>query len=105
MKVAIISGKGGSGKSSVSAALIACAERVVAVDCDVDASNLPMLFSCEKQAEESFASGVSLEVDAKKCVGCGLCAQHCAFGALEMGQQGVVEAFDLKCEEIGRAHV
>ena len=43
MEIAVISGKGGSGKSSISAALISMLSNVVAVDCDVDASNLHLL--------------------------------------------------------------
>ena len=43
MEIAVISGKGGTGKSSITSAFIALAGQVVAVDCDVDASNLYLL--------------------------------------------------------------
>lgn len=45
MEIAVISGKGGSGKSSISAAFISMLSNVVAIDCDVDASNLHLLFN------------------------------------------------------------
>ena len=101
MKVAVISGKGGSGKSSVSAALISLCQRVVAVDCDVDASNLPLLFPHKVIREEPFASGMKIEVDAEGCVGCGICADNCAFDALAMNDQGIAFSKDFSCEGCG----
>ena len=84
MRIAIISGKGGSGKSSISAAFVSLCEKVVAVDCDVDASNLPLLFKHHVWKEEKFISGYHLQIDADNCVGCGICADNCAFHALEV---------------------
>lgn len=84
MKVAIISGKGGSGKSSISAAFVALSEKVVAVDCDVDASNLPLLFEHTPLIENKFISGYRLNIDKGQCIGCGTCADNCAFQALRM---------------------
>ena len=84
MKIAIISGKGGSGKSSVSAAFVALAEKVVAVDCDVDASNLPLLFDHQPYREEKFISGYQLEVNKEECIGCGICEESCAFHAMKV---------------------
>ena len=101
MKVAVISGKGGSGKSSVSAALISLSQRVVAVDCDVDASNLPLLFPHEIEQEETFASGMEVVVDAERCVGCGICVDNCAFHALALDGKGVAYAKDFSCEGCG----
>lgn len=84
MKIAIISGKGGSGKSSISAAFVSLCQQVVAVDCDVDASNLPLLFAHQPWDEEKFISGYQLEVDSESCVGCGICADNCAFHAMQI---------------------
>lgn len=101
MKIAVISGKGGSGKSSVSAAFVSLTERVVAVDCDVDASNLPLLFRHEELKREHFVSGRRITVDLLRCVGCGLCVGHCAFGALRLGRDGLLQADELLCEGCG----
>lgn len=101
MKVAVISGKGGSGKSSVSAALISLCDRVVAVDCDVDASNLPLLFPHEMLKSEAFASGMKIAVDAERCVGCGTCVDNCAFDALALNEDGVAYTKDFSCEGCG----
>ena len=101
MKVAVISGKGGSGKSSVTAALVSLCSQVVAVDCDVDASNLPLLFPHTVEHEETFASGMRVEVDAERCVGCHICVEHCAFDALAMDSNNVPRAKDFSCEGCG----
>ena len=94
MKIAIISGKGGSGKSSISAAFVALAKKVVAVDCDVDASNLPLLFKHDTWDEEKFISGYQLEVNADECIGCGVCEDSCAFHAIQLSDgKAVVNPF------------
>lgn len=101
MKIAVISGKGGSGKSSVTAALIALSKRVVAIDCDVDASNLPLLFHPQPLEKEPFASGDALEVNSSLCARCGVCVSLCAYGALQIDASGAVQANDLLCEGCG----
>ena len=97
MKVAIISGKGGSGKSSISAAFIALAKQVVAVDCDVDASNLPLVFPHETIKSERFVSGEEITIDTSRCIGCGRCAELCSFKAIRM-VDGKATASNLLCE-------
>ena len=100
MKIAVISGKGGSGKSSVSAALIAQTQRVMAIDCDVDASNLPLLFHPEVSASEPFASGEELQFG-NTCIGCGSCAELCHYGAITMNDECMPEVNNLLCEGCG----
>ena len=101
MKVAIVSGKGGSGKSSVTAAFIDLSQKVIAVDCDVDASNLPLLFPHQVQKDEPFVSGVQLVVDEETCLGCGRCIARCRYGALQRNEQGKAVANDFLCEGCG----
>ncbi len=100
-KIAVISGKGGSGKSSVTAALISLAGRVVAVDCDVDASNLPLLFEHRVRTEGRFASGDELIIDKNRCIGCGLCVERCRYGALRLNEERVAVGDELACEACG----
>ena len=83
MEIAVISGKGGSGKSSISAAFISMLSNVVAIDCDVDASNLHLLFSPVWKNEYSFISGSYAVVDIDLCVKCGRCSQICSFHAIK----------------------
>ena len=101
MKIAVISGKGGSGKSSVTAALIAQTQRVVAIDCDVDASNLPLLFHPEPVTAEPFASGEELTIDACRCIGCGSCYDLCNYQAISLNAEGLPEVNNLLCEGCG----
>lgn len=101
MKVAVISGKGGSGKSSVAAGLIDLAGNVVAVDCDVDASNLPLLFAHEVLHTEAFVSGQNLDIDPEKCVRCGKCVELCRFDALKADDDGLPAVNEFLCEGCG----
>ena len=98
MRIAIISGKGGSGKSSVTAALVTMCHNVVAVDCDVDASNLPLLFSHKSYEEEKFVSGFRLDIDEDTCTGCGICEDSCAFHAMTV-VDGIARVNPFFCED------
>lgn len=100
MKIAIVSGKGGTGKSSITAAIVAQLKGVIAIDCDVDASNLPILFPHKIEQTEPFVSGTSLVIDESVCVSCGLCEQHCSFNALKMIDSKVV-VNNVLCEGCG----
>lgn len=84
METAIISGKGGTGKSSVAAAFAALAKEVVVADCDVDAANLYILFQPENLEYESFMGSREAVIDVMVCNGCGLCVDYCRFDALSM---------------------
>ena len=84
MEIAVISGKGGSGKSSISAAFISMLSNVVAVDCDVDASNLHLVFSPVWENKYSFISGSYAVVNKELCVKCGRCSQICSFDAIQI---------------------
>jgi MinD superfamily P-loop ATPase len=84
MEIAIISGKGGTGKSSISAALATMDRRVVIADCDVDAANLYLLFQPNHEREEVFIGSYKAEVDDSRCTGCGICMDYCRFEAISM---------------------
>lgn len=97
MEIAIISGKGGTGKSSISAAFATLSERVVLADCDVDAANLFVLFHPEKEEEQVYVSGQKAVLDEAICSQCGLCVELCRFDAIEW-QQGRVKINELLCD-------
>ncbi|NLJ82410.1 MAG: P-loop NTPase [Bacteroidales bacterium] len=82
MQIAVISGKGGTGKSSITAALASLSQRIVLVDCDVDASNLYLLFNPTHEEEESFVGGEKAVINYDLCTHCGICMQHCRFDAI-----------------------
>lgn len=83
-EIAIISGKGGTGKSSISAAFATIGNRVVLADCDVDAANLYLIFDPVHEDEEAFIGSHKAIVDPELCNGCGICADHCRFDAIHM---------------------
>lgn len=84
MEIAIISGKGGTGKSSVSAAFATMGQKLVLADCDVDAANLYLLFKPVHEEEQVYVSGYKAEINASVCTNCGLCIQNCRFGAISV---------------------
>jgi len=89
MKIVIISGKGGVGKSmltSTLAMLFAERQKIVAVDCDADAPNLAIWLNEIGKWNKIIPVITSArpEIDYQKCNGCGLCAKNCRFSAIKM---------------------
>lgn len=89
MEIAVISGKGGTGKSSISAALATLSEKVVLADCDVDASNLYILFNPDIEGEEIYIGSQKAVIDYSKCINCGLCIEYCKFDAIYYSDQKI----------------
>jgi len=97
MQIAIISGKGGTGKSSISAAFATLQNEVVLADCDVDAANLYLLFNPVCDEEYTFISGQKAVLDAHKCNNCGLCVDYCRFDAITT-KNGVITISETLCD-------
>ena len=83
MELAVISGKGGTGKSSVTAAFATVGERLVVADCDVDAANLYLIFNPEHNNEQVYIGGHKAVVDHTLCTLCGICEGYCRFDAIK----------------------
>lgn len=81
-EIAILSGKGGTGKTSLSAAVATINKNMVVADCDVDAANLHLVLQPENYIEEKFISGHKAVIDYSTCANCGLCINYCRFGAI-----------------------
>ncbi len=81
-EIVIISGKGGTGKTSVTASLAALAENSVLADCDVDAADLHILMDPVIDREHEFYSGRIAETDLSGCSLCGTCRDLCRFDAV-----------------------
>jgi MinD superfamily P-loop ATPase len=91
MEIAIISGKGGTGKSGIAAALATMpAREVMLVDCDVDAANQFVLFNPVNEEEQVFPGAQKAVVDTELCTNCGLCEYYCRFEAISSDEQGAV---------------
>lgn len=81
----VISGKGGTGKTSVTAGLAATGTSLVLADCDVDAADLHLVLQPEVQERLPFTGGVVAVHDPVLCNGCGECSAACRFGAVAPG--------------------
>jgi MinD superfamily P-loop ATPase len=81
-EIVIISGKGGTGKTSLTASFAALAKDVVLADCDVDAADLHLLLHPDIQRREAFTSGATAVIDPAQCVQCGVCREVCRFDAI-----------------------
>ncbi len=84
-QLAVISGKGGTGKTSIVASLAALVRSTVMADCDVDAADLHLLLSPTVVKSEIFKAGKAARIDGSRCDGCGLCASLCRFEAILAG--------------------
>ncbi len=96
-EVVVISGKGGTGKTSLTAAFAHLAESKVICDLDVDAPDLHLLLDPTILRDEKFISGHEAVIDPEKCIGCGLCASMCRYGAIDE-KDGVYSVAPLRCE-------
>ena len=79
----MLSGKGGTGKTTVVASFAALARYEVMVDCDVDAADLHLLLQPKVKESQEFWSGQFAIIDGEKCNKCGLCLDICRFGAIK----------------------
>ena len=82
-EVVVLSGKGGTGKTSIVASFAAIAQNKVLADCDVDAADLYLLLEPQIKQENEFWSGQVAFIDKEKCTECCLCQEVCRFGAIE----------------------
>jgi MinD superfamily P-loop ATPase len=81
-EVVVLSGKGGTGKTSIVGSFAALAKSKVLVDCDVDAADLHLLLQPAMREKHDFWSGQVAEIDEEKCTRCGLCQELCRFKAI-----------------------
>jgi MinD superfamily P-loop ATPase len=82
-EVVVLSGKGGTGKTTIVGSLAALANNKVLADCDVDAADLHLLLKPVKKQMNEFWSGQVAFIDEKKCSQCGLCQDSCRFHAIQ----------------------
>jgi len=81
-EVVILSGKGGTGKTSLAACFAVLSEDSVICDCDVDAADLHLLLSPLETEKHEFRSGQTACIDPERCTVCGLCQDECRFDAI-----------------------
>lgn len=95
-QLTVISGKGGTGKTTITGSFAALADNAVLADCDADAPDLQLLLNPEVQNEEDYI-GSATAVKIKECSMCGRCKEVCRFNAIDE-KMNVIE---MKCEGCG----
>ena len=100
-EIVVISGKGGTGKTSITASFAYLGgENIVVADCDVDAADMHLLMQPNIKDEENFISGVKAKINLDECNHCGVCADVCRFDAIPIiDGEYIVE--QLTCEGCG----
>ena len=82
-EIVVISGKGGTGKTSITASFaVLGGSDVIVADCDVDAADMHLLLKPDLEFSEKFYSGEIAYIEQSKCIGCGKCAEVCRFDAI-----------------------
>ena len=100
-EIVVISGKGGTGKTSITASLaILAGKEAVIADCDVDAADMHLLLAPDFDYREDFYSGQLAYINQGNCISCGRCAQVCRFDAIHV-ENRVFKVVPLSCEGCG----
>ena len=95
--LAVISGKGGTGKTSITASLAWIAKPVVVADGDVDAADLHLLLKPQVEEKGAFRAGFIAVVDRDLCTECGACVKPCEFDAIDAS----IHIDPMSCEGCG----
>lgn len=83
MVISVLSGKGGTGKTTVVAALSELTKNVIKVDCDVDAPNLYLFYKGMDVEKKNFYGGKKAKINKSLCIECEICEEVCKFGAIK----------------------
>ncbi len=97
-EITVLSGKGGTGKTSITAGLASLAQQAVFCDNDVDAADLHLILHPDVQEEHRFVSGQLAHINPAVCTACGLCASLCRFDAVHASADGKFAIDPLSCE-------
>ena len=109
-QLVVVSGKGGTGKTSIVAALATIVDNKVLADCDVDAADLHLVLDPTLKHREPFVAGKEARIIQQRCSACGLCLEHCRFDAIRLvesaGERASYVVDPMACEGCGLcAHV
>ncbi len=103
-ELVIISGKGGTGKTSIVSSFAALANKCVTADCDVDAADLHLIMKPKNLRTEDFKSGKQAVIDKDKCMACGTCVDLCRFDGVYLNSKsnGTTASIDeISCDGCG----
>ena len=100
-EMVIVSGKGGTGKTSLAGALSSLFPNKIVADCDVDAANLHLILQPEEVlTTKEFLAGKKAKIDPERCTGCGTCREVCKYDAIS--EKFVIDSFS--CEGCGACY-
>ena len=97
-EITILSGKGGTGKTTITAAIGSIASAAVFCDNDVDAADLHLIMKPAIREEHTYIGGWTAYIDQSSCIDCGICTDHCRFDAIHPDSQGKLEINPFTCE-------
>jgi len=100
-EILVVSGKGGTGKTSITAAIASLIKNAVFVDCDVDAADLHLILNPEIQETYDFISGYIAKIRQQDCSKCSVCFERCRFEAILKKEDGSFEINPTACEGCG----
>ena len=100
-EIVVISGKGGTGKTSLTASFATLEKQNVIVgDCDVDAADMHLLLDPDFETNENFFSGETAIINKNSCISCGKCEEVCRFNAIEISGN-IYKVNEMTCEGCG----
>jgi len=103
-ELVVVSGKGGTGKTSIVASFFALAGRAAVADCDVDAADLHLVLGPTVLHCWPFSGGATAVITAERCTSCGACIEHCRFDAIRVVDDGSGSSYavdPISCEGCG----
>ncbi len=101
-ELVILSGKGGTGKTSITSAFASLSDSMMLCDADVDAADLHLIMAPDVRETHDFAGGYEAEIIPDACIGCGQCMELCRFGAVSQVEgQEIYYINGIDCEGCG----
>ncbi len=100
-EILVVSGKGGTGKTSITAALASLFKTAVLADCDVDAADMHLILKPEILSTHDFMSGHEAVIRQEDCIACGQCSPKCRFEAIRATEDGTYAVDPFACEGCG----
>jgi MinD superfamily P-loop ATPase len=104
-ELVILSGKGGTGKTTLAASFATLAKNAVFADCDVDAADLHLVLKPTILSKNEFISGHEAVIRQEDCIGCQACISHCRFDAIHISPESNLPTVSpISCEGCGVCH-
>ena len=105
MQLAVLSGKGGTGKTTIVSSFAYLAGKdAIKVDCDVDAANLHLMFNGTDQSKSDYFGSKKAFINPERCINCGACLDVCRFDAVVL-ENNKHKISDVRCEGCGACQV